>query len=196
MKYIKQTLFLLVLVTGGTVYLLSNETNPKDKEIKTTSKDIEIKRDTEEIVDITLDIKDSIKNLKTTTINGEIINYGDNSSIEYIDTQVKNTKISNNYFVNGSQCSSSCGIAIQKWDAAKKYCNIRGSQLPSKSQISQSSKYDKNECSDCSYWTSTEALRPNGKSYPRKKVYMYLQSENDFSKVSSKSTYVATCIAD
>ena len=66
MKYIKQTLFLLILVTGGTVYLVSNDSNPKDKELKITSKDTEIKRDTEEIVDITLDIKDSIKNLKTT----------------------------------------------------------------------------------------------------------------------------------
>lgn len=196
MKYIKQTLFLLVLVTGGTIYLLSNETSPKEKEIKTTSKDIEIKRDTEEIVNITLDIKDSIKNLKTTEINGEIINYGDNSNIEYIDTQVKNTKISNNYFVNGSQCSSSCGVAIRKWDAAKKYCNIRGSQLPSKSQIAQSAKYDKDECSDCSYWTSTEALRSNGESYPTKQVYVYLQSEDDFLKYYTTSTYVATCIAD
>jgi len=106
---------------------------------------------------------------------------------------VKNTNISNKYFVDTTRCSSSCGVAIKKWNDAKKYCSIRGSQLPSKTQIERSNKYQKKECSDCKYWTNTEAFRRNGQSYPNRKVYVYDQAEGDFSKFSTKSTYVATC---
>ena len=106
---------------------------------------------------------------------------------------VKNTNISKNYFIDSTRCSSSCGVAIKKWNDAKKYCSMRGSKLPSKTQIERSSKYQRKECSDCSYWTNTEALRPNGQSYPKRKVHVYLQSEDDFLKFSTNSTYVATC---
>ena len=65
--------------------------------------------------------------------------------------------------------------------------------MPSKTQIERSNKYQKKECSDCKYWTNTEAFRRNGQSYPNRKVYVYDQAEGDFSKFSTKSTYVATC---
>ena len=109
---------------------------------------------------------------------------------------IKNTYISKQYFVDSTRCSENCGVAIKKWNDAKTYCNKRGSSLPSKSEIENSSKYQKKECSDCSYWTNTEALRPNGRSYPSPKVYVYLQSEGDFFKFNTKSTYVATCLSD
>ena len=108
---------------------------------------------------------------------------------------INKTYISKNYF-NTERCSQNCGVAIKKWRDAKKYCKIRGSQLPSKSLFLKSNKYDNNECSDCRYWTNTEATRSNGKSYPNKKVYVYLQSEGDVLKYNTNSTYVATCVID
>ena len=188
MKHIKEILLVLILLTIGTVYLVSKENG-------TTPKDTEIKKDTEEILDTALDIKDSLKKMKT-TINGKVINYGNNTSIKYIEKQIKNTHIHKKYFLNTTKCSQNCGVAIKKWDDAKKYCKIRGSRLPSKYQIENSNRYNKKECSDCSYWTNTEALRPNGKSYPSTKVYVYLQSDDDFLKFSTRSTYVATCLSN
>jgi len=189
MKYLKQTFFFFIFLAIGTGFLVS-------KENRTTTKDTEIKRDTEEILDTTLDIKDSLKNMKSMSINGKVINYGDNTNIKYIEKQIRNTHIHKKYFVNTTHCSQNCGVAIKKWSDAKKYCNVRRSSLPSKTIIENSNRYQKSECSDCNYWTNTEALRPNGKSYPNKKVYVYSQAENDFFKFSTRSTYVATCLAN
>ena len=145
-------------------------------------------------------------NKATTTINGKKVVYIKNAKNVHTTVKnivnkkiyktVKNTNISKNYFMDSLKCSSSCGVAIKKWTDAKKYCHIRGSKLPSKSQIEISDKFHRKECSDCSYWTSTEAKRRNGKSYPNKKIYVYNQKEDDFFKFATKYTYVATCLGD
>jgi len=220
MTLLKQT-FIISLITISTLYLFAdNKTTPTDREIKKELNEVhdivlDIKeKEKKSITHINGEKVTYIKNAENVynktikhkhikkIINKKIINKKTVNNIvkktinKHFKTVVNKTSISKNYFIDTTRCSSSCGVAIKKWKDAKKYCSIRGSRLPSKSEIENSSKYEKKECSDCSYWTNTEALRPNGRSYPNKKVWVYEQSEDDFFKYNIKSTYVATCLSD
>jgi predicted transcriptional regulator len=182
---------------------------------KTTPITKEIKYEVHEIHDTTLNngeklnklLKKGVVRRRKTVINGKKVVYIEKAK-NIKNVHVKNifnknikrifntTKIANHYYQKTSQCSKKCGVAIKKWENAKKYCNIRGSSLPSKSQIEKSNRYQRKECLNCSYWTNSESKRPNGKSYPHKKVFVYNQAEDDFFSFATKYTYLATCLSN
>jgi hypothetical protein len=108
--------------------------------------------------------------------------------------------ISKNYFGSLRKCSIKCGIAIKGWDNAKEYCSIRNGKLPTKNQIENNPKYNRDICADCTYWTDTEVMRFNKikKKYVHlnpKEVFVYIPSEKDFFQYETTLTYVATCVS-
>ena len=121
------------------------------------------------------------------TISDEIINSIEMLLINKLIRIMNDSDISKNYHSEINSCDNSCGVAIKKWNKAKEYCSIQGTDLASQF------KRDKEQCLNCQYWTNSEATRPNGKSYPIKKAYVYSPSENDFFKFSEKGTHIANC---
>ena len=98
--------------------------------------------------------------------------------------------------LNGNlQCVSSCGVLIMEWDNAKRYCSQRNMVLASKTQIKKAIEGKTEDCLDCNYWTSTEALLKKGQKTQKKQVVIYLNFENDFLDYPIDSTYIATCIS-
>jgi low affinity Fe/Cu permease len=202
----KQTFIMLSLVFTMPIYLLG-----ENNQLKTSNSNKQVNKKHTTINNNVLDNQDIIKNMnnkldkliKSQSKNGKKvvkINKAKNLTVNQIDKSIHKTYISNKYFGKRTQCSTNCGVAIKGWKNAKRYCSIRNGLLPSKNQIKNNSKYDKQACVDCTYWTRTEAMRYNKIKkkkvhYNPKEVLVYVPSEEEFFQYETALTYIATCVS-
>lgn len=207
MLNVKKAIIVLALISTVPMYLLSTE----DSQIKTSSSSYQADKKRTTINNNVMDGNDQInavakdvkKLLKTQSKNGDKVvkvKNVKNMTVNQYDNSINNTYQSIKYFGKKTECSTNCGVALKGWDSAKKYCSTRKGQLPSKSDISSNSRYDKSECSDCTYWTRDEATRFNkitkkSVSYDPKEVFVYVPSQEDFFQYETTLTYVATCVS-
>ena len=210
MLHIKQALIILGVVATVSIYLLGGESKT-DTQIKTPSSNHEAHKKRTTINNNVLDgndkldvvAKDVKKLLKTQSKSGDkIVNVKKvkNMTVNQYDNSIHKTYQSIKYFGKKTECSTNCGVAIKGWSNAKSYCSARKGQLPSRSDINNNSRYEKNECSDCTYWTRDEATRFNkirkqNVSYNPKEVFVYVPSQEDFFQYGTTLTYVATCVS-
>ena len=207
MLNVKKVIIVLGLVSTLPTYLLtkdnsqietSNSTHQADKKRTTINNNV---LDGNDKIDALA--KDVKKLYKAQSKRGDkIVNVKNvkNMTVNQYDRSINKTYQSIKYFGKRTKCSSNCGVAIKGWNNAKNYCIARKGQLASKNDISNNSRYDKNECSDCTYWTRNEAMRFNkikkkNVSYDPKEVFVYVPSEEDFFQYGTTLTYVATCVS-
>lgn len=207
MLNVKKVIIVLGLVSTIPIYLFSLD----NSQIKTSSSTHRADKKRTIINNNVLDGNDQIdavakdvkKILKTQSKSGDkVVNVKNvkNMTVNQYDNRINNTYQSIKYFGKKTECSTTCGVALKGWNNAKKYCATRKGQLPSKSDISSNSRYDKSECSDCTYWTRDEAthfnkIKKKSVSYNPKEVFVYVPSQEEFFQYGTTLTYVATCVS-
>lgn len=185
----------LLLADDASKRLISSSTHEADK--KRTVINNNVLDGNDKLVAVAKDVK---KLLKSQSKSGDKIVNVKNMTVNQYDNSINRTYQSIKYFGKVKHCSTNCGVAIKGWSNAKEYCSARKGQLPSRNNINNSSRYEKSECSDCTYWTRDEATRFNkitkeNVSYEPKEVFVYVPSEEDFFQYGTTLTYVATCVS-